>query len=144
MAIEKFVNSCALGVEHAALDTAKTLGLEVGGVCPGNRTPPDGYGIQRWSSDPDIVARRNIEESHGTLVIFSRPIGEYESRSKNIARGMGKPCVLIDLADYHRLGKTFLEGVHSKLAGCRVVNITGPIRMDLYSQTRHMLMELFK
>jgi glutaredoxin len=145
MAIEKFVNSCRPGVEQAALDAAQTLGLKQGGVCEGNRTVPDRYPVKRWSTDPELVALRNIEEAHGVIVIFNRPIGEYENAIKRTARGMGKTCVLVDLGDHHHATKLQekLRQVRSELAGCRIINIAGPARPELYRQTRHFLKELF-
>lgn len=146
MAIEKFVNTGRMGVEQAALDTAHTLGIERGGVCEGNRQPPDRYKIRRWSADSELVAIRNIEEAHGVLVIFHRPIGDYENAIKRVARGMGKPCVLVDLGDNRHATKLqdSFKKVRRELAGCRVINVCGPENPELYHQTRMWLMGLFK
>ena len=101
--IEKIVSGGQTGVDRAALDVAKELGIPCGGWCPKGRRAEDGripdrYPLQEASSpDYPVRTRLNVEDSDGTLVLtIGNPTGGTALTLK-LARQLHKPFLLVDL-----------------------------------------------
>jgi hypothetical protein len=93
------------GVDRAALDAALDLGLPVGGWIPRGRLAEDGQVPDRYpglreaeSSDYAVRTQRNVDETHGTLVLtWGSPAGG-TLETIAIARRLARPLLEIDLA----------------------------------------------
>lgn len=145
MAIETLRVSGCTGVEQAAMDMAQRLGLKIEGVCIGGYRSRDGQRIpdryhkylDQYSSDEDIVMMRNVDESHGVLVLFDTPIGNHERAAKTYARMIGKPTVLASMHEAMRWDRERIQRVRLDLKGARIVNVVGSTleeRPHIYGQ----------
>ncbi len=70
------------GVDRAALDFALKHRISCGGWCPLGRMAEDGKIPNRYplketeSEDPSFRTRKNIEDSDGSLIIYSHEMDE--------------------------------------------------------------------
>ena len=98
----RIVSRGQAGVDRAALDAALAVGLSVGGH---SRT------------------RDNVEDSDATLILTMGAADEGCRLAADIARRIGKPCLVMDLeaADAHERLRTWLAEVNPG-----VLNVAGP------------------
>ena len=128
-AVRSVVSGGQTGVDRAALDVARELGLACGGWCPRGRRAedgpiPTGYPLRETPSTgyPERTAW-NVRDSDGTLIITrGRPRGG-TALTVLLARRAGKPVLVVDLergAD--------LAGVRAFLAenDVQTLNVAGP------------------
>ncbi|MGH7230493.1 MAG: putative molybdenum carrier protein [Nitrospiraceae bacterium] len=103
--ISKMVSGGQTGVDRAALDVAKALGIGCGGWCPRRRMAEDGiisskYPLQETpSADYSQRTEWNVRDSDGTLVLT---LGEPKSGTAftiEVAARLAKPCLVLDLDD---------------------------------------------
>jgi hypothetical protein len=91
------------GVDRAALDAAREMGVPVGGWCPKGRRAEDGaiaacYPLDETPSDQ--YAQRtewNIRDSDGTLVLTFGPPTGGTALTVRLADRLGKRCLVLDL-----------------------------------------------
>ena len=101
----KIVSGGQTGVDRAALDVALALGLPVGGWCPKGRRAEDGVIPDRYplletpERNYQARTRRNIEDSDGTLILNLSPLDGGTALTADLARQMGKPCLMVALED---------------------------------------------
>lgn len=102
--IDRIVSGGQTGVDRAALDAARALGLPGGGWCPRGRQAEDGPIDERYplretpSSDYPQRTEWNVRDSDGTLVLTrGRPSGG-TALTVALARRLGRPCLVLDLA----------------------------------------------
>lgn len=100
----RIVSGGQTGVDRAALDVALGLGLPCGGWCPRGRRAEDGVIPERYPlrETPSAAYPQrtewNVRDSDGTLVLArGRPTGG-TALTITLARRMGKPVLLVDLA----------------------------------------------
>jgi hypothetical protein len=142
------------GVDRAALDYAMQAGIEVAGFIPRGRVAEDGRIpesyinlIETSSSNPGERTRRNVETSDGTLIISRGPLFGGSRSTKEIADGLKKPVIHIDIGSLP-LG-TLIERAREWLDtnNIRVLNIAGPRASDdpeIYGITMHFLKKLLR
>ncbi len=100
----KVVSGGQTGVDRAALDAARAVGLPCGGWCPRDRLAEDGpidpgYPlVETPSADYAQRTEWNVRDSDGTLVVArGRPTGG-TALTMTLARRRGKPLLVVDLA----------------------------------------------
>lgn len=127
--ISKIVSGGQTGVDRAALDVALALGMPCGGWCPRGRGAEDGaiparYPLQETGSrDYAERTRRNVFDSDGTLILAIGALHGGTLLTAQLAEKIGKPCLVIDLANPQVPGK-----VHSWFRAYQisVLNVAGP------------------
>jgi len=104
MPVRKIVSGGQTGVDRAALDVAKEVGLDRGGWCPKGRLAEDGYIPDtyplRETETTDYAERTelNVRDSDGTLVLtVGQPIGG-TAYTVECAQRLRKPCLIVDLS----------------------------------------------
>ena len=127
--IEKIISGGQTGVDRAALDVAKELGIPCGGWCPQGRRAEDGripdhYPLQEASSkEYPVRTRLNVEDSDGTLILTAGSPTGGTALTLKLARQLHKPFLLADLA---RDANPSVLGpwIRKNLIG--VLNVAGP------------------
>lgn len=129
MPVIKIVSGGQTGVDRAALDVALGLGLPCGGWVPRGRRAEDGripaaYPLQETTSPKyDVRTRRNVRDADATLIITRGPPTGGTALTIAIARKLGRPCRIVDLA-----AGPDAEAVRLWLdeQGVEVLNVAGP------------------
>lgn len=127
--VECVVSGGQTGVDRAALDVARQLGLRHGGWCPRGRLAEDGPIPDRYhlrqteSADYPVRTERNVLDSDGTLILYRGRLVGGTALTHRLTRRHGKPCCLVDLARHVRFAR-----VRQWLArhAIRVLNVAGP------------------
>jgi hypothetical protein len=100
----KVVSGGQTGVDRAALDAARALGLPCGGWCPRGRLAEDGpidlaYAlVETPSTDYAQRTEWNVRDSDGTLVLVRGRATGGTALTIAVARRQGKPLLVVDLA----------------------------------------------
>ncbi len=99
----KIVSGGQTGVDRAALDVARELGLPCGGWCPRGRRAEDGpipahYPLAETPS-ADYVERTewNVRDADATLILTDGARTGGTALTVEFARQYGKPCRIVDL-----------------------------------------------
>ena len=108
----RIVSGGQTGVDRAALEVARALGIPHGGWCPRGRLAedgriPDGYQLTETES-PEYPVRteRNVVDSEATLILCrGRPSGGTEL-TRRLALEHGRPCLVVDLGAPPELAAT--------------------------------------
>lgn len=129
MRVRKLISGGQTGVDRAALDVARALGLERGGWCPKGRLAEDGPIPEEYplrETDSAVYAERtekNVVDSDGTLVLsVGLPQGG-TAYTIECAQRYGKPYHVVDLARFVDLGATRQWLERHAIA---VLNVAGP------------------
>jgi hypothetical protein len=101
----KIISGGQTGTDRAALDFALTNHLDCGGWCPRGRIAEDGridekYPLQETKST--IYAERtrlNVEDSDGTLILFSGEVSGGTKYTLDHAKLRKKPVMLVNVHD---------------------------------------------
>jgi len=127
--VRKVVSGGQTGVDRAALDAARSLGLPHGGWCPRGRRAEDGpidagYPLEETPTDDYAERTRwNVRDSDGTLVLTrGRPSGG-TALTVGLARRQGRPLLVLDLTARPDAGDV-ARWIHE--AGIGVLNVAGP------------------
>ncbi|MGH7204857.1 MAG: putative molybdenum carrier protein [Nitrospiraceae bacterium] len=127
--IEKIVSGGQTGVDRAALDVARELGLPCGGWCPKGRKAEDGliarrYPLQETPSD-DYAQRTvwNVRDSDGTLILTRGQPTEGTALTIEVAERQGKPHLVMDLNEQPDRATVRAWAIMHRI---RVLNIAGP------------------
>lgn len=103
MVIRKIISGGQTGVDRAALDVARDVGIERGGWCPKGRLAEDGpipdeYPLQETESSVyEERTEKNVVDSDGTLILtVGRPTGG-TAYTIACAQRHGKPYHVVDL-----------------------------------------------
>jgi hypothetical protein len=129
--IEKLVSGGQTGVDLAALDVARELGIPCGGWCPKGRWSEAGaiapvYPLVETPSE-DVAQRTewNARDSDATLVIVEGATVGGTTLTVDMAVRYGKPCLVLDLL---RPQDDARDAVRSWLSEhrVRVLNVAGP------------------
>jgi hypothetical protein len=117
------------GVDRAALDAARELGLACGGWCPKGRWAEDGeiprhYPLQETAStDPAKRTRANVRDADATLVLTDGEPTDGTRLAMKVAGNLGKPLLCIDFtvgADIEAVRRWIDE------TGAKTLNVAGP------------------
>jgi hypothetical protein len=101
--ITKVVSGGQTGVDRAALDVALEHGIPCGGWCPKGRRAEDGSILSHYpvTETPSVeYAQRtewNVRDADGTLILTRGPATGGTALTIEVARRLGKPCLVIDL-----------------------------------------------
>ena len=131
--LEKIISGGQTGVDRAALDVARALGIPCGGNCPRGRRAEDGRIPDRYpleETDSRSYASRtvqNVTSSQGTLILTVGSISRGTLLTKNAAQMRRKPFVVVALARPTE-APTDAAAVRDWLAEkeIRVLNVAGP------------------
>ena len=146
----KVVSGGQTGVDRAALDVARALGLPCGGWCPRGRLAEDGpigldYPlVETPSADYAQRTEWNVRDSDGTLVLTRGRAEGGTAFTIALARGRGKPLLVVDLAtdpDPAEAARWVRE------AEVTLLNVAGPResqRPGIGAQARAFLERLFR
>jgi Circularly permutated YpsA SLOG family len=117
------------GVDRSALDVALELGVPVGGWCPKGRKAEDGSLAARYplTETPSKQYRQrtewNVRDSDGTLVLTRGAPAEGTAYTIEVARKVGKPCLVVDLNEEPSESAVQAWAEEHKV---RVLNVAGP------------------
>ncbi|WP_081621778.1 putative molybdenum carrier protein [Thioalkalivibrio sp. ALE11] len=101
--LSKIVSGGQTGVDRAALDVARDLGVPCGGWCPADRCAEDGVIPERYPVDPLATGGRhkrtewNVRDSDGTLILTIGALTGGSLLTRNLARKHKKPYLIVDL-----------------------------------------------
>ncbi|EPR39831.1 putative Molybdenum cofactor carrier [Desulfovibrio sp. X2] len=99
----RIVSGGQTGVDRAALDAARALGLPHGGWCPRGRRAEDGavpeaYGLRETASAGYRErTKRNVVEADATLILCLDGLTPGSELTRRVARAADKPCLVVDL-----------------------------------------------
>ena len=117
------------GVDRAALDVAREFGIAAAGWCPHGRRAEDGrlpecYPLKETPT-AEYAQRTewNIRDSDGTLVLTRGRPSEGTAFTIEVARRLGKPCLVLDVAENPDASQV---GTWARRHQIRVLNVAGP------------------
>ena len=129
MVIQRIVSGGQTGVDRAALDVARELGVPSGGWCPKGRTAEDGvlaacYKMKETpTADYPLRTEWNVRDSDATLVLTRGEPTEGTAFTIVLARRLRKPSVVIDLAQQTNISP-LLDWISAH--NIQTLNIAGP------------------
>jgi len=129
MVIQRIVSGGQTGVDRAALDVARELGVPSGGWCPKGRTAEDGvlaacYKMKETpTADYPLRTEWNVRDSDATLVLTRGEPTEGTAFTIELARRLRKPSVVIDLAQQTNISP-LLDWISAH--NIQTLNIAGP------------------
>jgi hypothetical protein len=147
--IEKLISGGQTGVDRAALDVARELGIASGGWCPQGRRAEDGpladcYPLQETPAGE--YAQRtewNVRDADGTLVLTRSRPSEGTAFTIEMARRHGKPCLVLDVSAGQPSPATARAWAHAH--GVRILNVAGPRESKcpgIYEEAKALLRQL--
>ena len=128
----KVISGAQTGVDRAALDVARALGIAHGGSVPRGRIADDGpipfnYNVVETDSAgyPERT-RKNVLDSDGTILITRGPLRGGSELTRAFATEQGKPFRVIDLDTLSEevAATQIIDWLRS--IKCRTVNVAGP------------------
>ena len=147
--LRKIVSGGQTGVDRAALDSARALGLQRGGWCPSGRIAEDGRLQLRYrlveTPSPDYWQRTewNVRDSDGTLIINrGRLDGGTLATARYALEAHAKPVYLVEIGRRIRRERFRAWVARHRI---RVLNVAGPReskRPGIYHEARRILLRL--
>jgi hypothetical protein len=136
----RLVSGGQTGVDRAALDAARLLGIPQGGWCPRGRRAEDGvippeYPLQEMRQATYAArTRRNVKDSDATLILYRGRLTGGTLLTQKVAAETGKPWLVLDLtAGPHARGnaETLRQAEQRIIAWLashkvRILNVAGP------------------
>lgn len=125
----KIISGGQTGVDRAALDAARTLGLPLGGWCPRGRRAEDGTipadyplreSLMRGYADRTL---RNVSEADATLILCRGRLSGGSGLTAALARRLGKPALVVDLAGAPDIPRVLAWAREHRVV---VLNVAGP------------------
>jgi len=146
----KIVSGGQTGVDRAALDAARKLGIEHGGWCPLGRRAQDGL-IDRCYLLEETPSRAygqrtewNVRDSEATLILCRGALSGGTRLTAQLADRYGRPLLVLDLDSNPDSGE-IRSWLRNK--GVRVLNIAGPREegaVGIYAQSYSFLIDVLK
>jgi hypothetical protein len=142
----KVVSGGQTGVDRAALDVARELGLPHGGWCPRGRRSEDGvipavYALRETpESRYEQRTEWNVRDADATLLLFRDELSGGTAFTFECVRSLGRSHALVDLD----AGPDPLDLVEW-IEAFRVLNVAGPRESrtpGIYEQARAYLLDL--
>jgi len=141
------------GVDRAAWDAARMLGLPIGGWVPRGRRAEDGvvpaeYGplTETPTDDYDGRTERNVIEADATLVLFRGELVGGTRRTVELAEQHGRPLLTVDLARLDPAAAARAVRQWLRSTEPEVLNVAGPRASTdpgLHSLARTVLVSAF-
>lgn len=125
----KIISGGQTGVDRAALDAARELGLQSGGWCPRGRRAEDGAipadyplreSLARGYADRTL---RNVSMADATLILCRGPLSGGTHLTASLARRLGKPALVVDLERGPDAGRVLAWAREHRV---EVLNVAGP------------------
>jgi hypothetical protein len=147
--LKKIVSGGQAGVDRAALDTARALGIPAGGWCPRGRIAEDGCIRRRYrlvETPSRGYAQRtewNVRDSDATLVINRGRLDGGTLLTVQLARRLRKPVFVVQLGRRLRRAQWLAWLRRNRV---RVLNVAGPReskRPGIYREARLLLAVFF-
>lgn len=148
--LARIVSGGQTGVDRAALDVARALGIRRGGWCPQGRRAedgqiPEGYELEEADS-PDYPQRTewNVRDSDGTLILTHGIPKGGTALTVRCAHRLGKPCLVLNL-DEGPSPAELRQWV--EVNEVRILNVAGPRESSfpgVYNQARQVLLRLLR
>lgn len=140
------------GVDRAALDAARQVGLRIGGWCPrGGRSEdkinlPEVYPELRETPERNYKQRTewNVRDASATLILYLGETTPGTALTLRLARNSNKPWLLVDLRKDN--AKKEIEEFLEK-ASPEILNVAGPRESGfpgIYKRARSILAEAFE
>jgi hypothetical protein len=147
--VEKVVSGGQTGVDRAALDAARELGIPFGGWCPKGRLAEDGTVPECYALKETPTAEYaqrtewNVRDSDATLVLTHGRPSEGTAFTIEVARRLGKPCLVLNLSDRPNplIAQQWLTE-----QSIRILNVAGPRESkcpSIYHQAVQFLRKVF-
>ncbi len=127
--IAKVISGGQTGVDRAALDVARELGIPCGGWCPKGRRAVDGVIPAKYpltESPTAAYSERtalNVRDADGTLILNKGPLESGTAYTAEVARKLSCACLVIDLGE--RFDADEILGWIER-EGIRILNVAGP------------------
>jgi hypothetical protein len=146
--LTKIVSGGQTGVDRAALDVARELGLPCGGWCPKGRRAEDGpidarYPLQETPGDGYPQRTEwNVRDSDGTLILTRGEPDRGTRLTAELAQRYGKPLLVLDLAEEPDTAKVRAWVEEHRI---QVLNVAGPRASScpgIYDQAARFLRKL--
>ena len=149
LVLMRIVSGGQTGVDRAALDVARELGIPHGGWCPKGRRAEDGplpahYALTETPSDGYIERTTwNVRDSDATLILTIGTPNGGTLQTQQDAQRLKKPCLVVDLSkptDPLPMIRHWLS--ENKI---KVLNVAGPReskQVGIYKQTVTLLRQL--
>ena len=125
----KIISGGQTGADRAALDWAIANNIPHSGWCPQGRRAEDGVIADRYqldetpSGDYEQRTEWNVRDSDGTLVLTRGKPTEGTAFTIELAKKLGKPCLVLDLNDAPSEAAVRTWANAHKV---RVLNVAGP------------------
>ena len=133
MAVDRVVSGAQTGVDRAALDIARDLGIPCGGWVPKGRIDelgriPDLYPNLCETESADFSERTaaNVRDSDGTLIISRGPLTGGSLNTREVADRLGRPCLHVDMDALHAGDAVLAALAWLKRYEINVLNVAGP------------------
>jgi hypothetical protein len=131
--LRRVVSGAQTGVDRAALDVARELGIDCGGWVPRGRLAEDGRIPDKYTglretagSEWNERTERNVRDSDGTLILSRGPLTGGSLFTREVAGRLPRPCLHLDLGELSeenaaRIARQWIED-----EGVAVLNVAGP------------------
>jgi hypothetical protein len=149
--LRKIVSGGQSGVDRAALDAARALGLATGGWCPRGRIAEDGRIRRRYclvetpSGNYPQRTEWNVRDSDATLIVNRGKLDGGTLATARLAHGRHhKPVFMIELGKRVR-SERFRAWLRRHRV--RVLNVAGPReskRPGIFREARKLLKEILR
>jgi hypothetical protein len=142
----KIISGGQTGVDRAALDAARELGLAHGGWCPRERRSEDGAipDVYLLRETPEVRYEQrtewNVRDADATLLLYRDGLSGGTAFTLQCVRGLGRPHALVDLARDPDPG-----ALADWVAAVAVLNVAGPRESrhpGIYDQAKRYLLDL--
>jgi hypothetical protein len=147
--IHRIVSGGQTGVDRAALEAAAAFKLDYGGWCPKGRLAEDGAIPKQYaflqetdSSNYSERTERNVQDSDGTLILYSQVLLGGTKLTLELAKMHKKPVFLVDLGSQVGAERVVKWAATNNI---HVLNCAGPRESEcpgINEQSRRFLMEV--
>lgn len=149
----RLISGGQTGVDRAALDVARTLGLPYGGSVPKGRSAADGaiplhYEnlVETLSDDSKERTKKNVLDADGTLLITQGTPAGGSALTREYAVQHQKPLLPIDLniIDVDIAVQNIVNWLRA--IQCQTINIAGPRSSEvpgIYNDAYYLLLQVF-
>jgi hypothetical protein len=149
--IARIISGGQTGVDRAALDAARALGINAGGWVPRGRLAedgriPDSYHnlIETDSADASMRTEWNVRDASATLLITRGPPRGGSALTRDVAQRLAKPLLHIDVAVCTIDDATQILVDWLRQIGATVLNVAGSRASqdpEIYEFTKSLLCE---
>ena len=131
--LRRVVSGGQTGVDRAALDASREIGIETGGWVPRGRGAEDGRVPDRYpnmkettSDDPAQRTEYNVRDSDGTVVFSHGDVSGGTKWTMDVAGKLGKPMLHLDLDTHSARAASNRLLAWMEAEGIEVLNVAGP------------------